>query len=277
MWSYRMTKYVMLYKSGWLCFIYVFTIALFFGYIVYLVLLKGGEMEVSSIVESTIKISVVGRFETNFSKEQFKPHVTEEEINFYNRYWYPSEFAPHVGLNDVFIITNVIISPNQYLSKCPQDPKDIFAICNPSSNNCNHSPYEDKLKIFSKPIKTGKCVPTLTIEGNQTYACEMKGWCPAMRSTDLPLKNEEALLRSSSESLIVITNSIRFPMFDYSFGNKNLGIIRKVYKIDDMVTEISKYKSQAEVYKYGAVISIGVHWDCTLSTIWQISKFYFSH
>jgi hypothetical protein len=267
-----MTKYVLLYKSGWLCSIYVFTIALFFAFIVYLVLLKGSEMEVSNIVESSIKISVVGGFETNFSKEQFKPHVTEEEINFYNRYWYPSEFAPHVGLNDVFIMTNAIVAPHQYLSNCPQDPKDLFANCNPFSNNCGHNSNENNLKL-SKQIRTGKCVSTLTIKGNKTQTCEMKGWCPAMRSTDLPLKNDEPLLRSSSESLIIITNSIRFPMFDYSFENKKSRIIRKVYKIDDLVTEISKYNSHSEVYKHGSVISMGIHWDCTLSTIWQISKF----
>jgi hypothetical protein len=216
---------------------------------VYLVILKGGQMEVSHIVESSIKISVVGGFETNFSKEQFKPHVTEEEINFYNRYWYPSEFAPHVGLNDVFIITNAIVAPHQYLSKCPQEPKDLFANCNPFSNNCGHNSKENNSKL-SKQILTGKCVSTLTINGNKTEICEMKGWCPAMRSTDSPLKNDEPLLRSSSESLIIITNSIRFPMFDYSFENKKLGIIKKVYKTDDMVTEISKYKYHPNLFYF---------------------------
>jgi hypothetical protein len=64
-----MTKYVLFYKSSWLCSINVFTIELFFAFIVYLVLLKGGQMETSNIVESSIKISVVGGLETNFSKE----------------------------------------------------------------------------------------------------------------------------------------------------------------------------------------------------------------
>jgi len=243
--------------------------------------MRGEEMDKSTIIESTVKIRVFGAFETNFTRDQFKPHVTEEEIKMYNRFWYPSEYAPYVGLNDVFIITNAIITPTQILSTCPRDPKDYGVLCDPLNNFCGIDPVENS-SYRKPPLKfkyTGRCVPTVTVEGSKTHACEIKSWCPSMRADDLALKNNTALLRGASESILVITNNILFPTFGYSARNKKIkkraDCIKNQscadYKVDEIVRAVSDNQSYENTYRYGAVLSVGIHWDCNIRTIWQAS------
>uniref|UniRef100_A0A8C9ZPG8 P2X purinoceptor n=1 Tax=Sander lucioperca TaxID=283035 RepID=A0A8C9ZPG8_SANLU len=118
------------------------------------------------------------------------------------RFWDVADYViPSQGDNSFFVITNMVVTPNQTQSRCPEVP-------NPSTTCMDDC---DCIEGHSDPrgngIQTGLC------ENYSTTAktCEVLSWCPLEIDTKLP---EHALLASAENFTVLIKNSITYPKFN---------------------------------------------------------------
>jgi hypothetical protein len=274
MFTYSFPKTIRFYKSGCLCFLLICLKILLTAIITGIIILKEQDKLKSDFIESSVRIKVVGSFETNFSRDEFKPHISQEEINEYNRVWDPSDYVPYIGVSDVFITTNMIIAPNQTISTCP-----IFSM------NKNISCFDCSPRKRPSHFFTGKCIRQFSFGGKTFDGCEIKGWCPVLRENDFPIINDKALLEAVSESGVYITTSVNFPKLSFKSRNGN-EIFDSHYNCTEEktcwkfnVNEIIKgarvNKKYEDVFKYGAVLSVTIHWNCTISSLWDASMINF--
>jgi hypothetical protein len=230
----------------------------------------------SDTIESAVRIKVYGVVETNFSREHFKDHV-DEEYTLYNRVWDPTDYV-EIKQSEVFIMTNVIIQPGQNHSTCAEDPEIPNAICeSKNKNNCSLlGGFKGK---GGNGIPTGNCIQTEFTDKTKVHTCEIKAWCPVMRRGELPLKNDISLLRASEDSIVIISNSINFP--DFEFQGRTEENFRDcdwkdpscpVHPLSYIIKEARVHKSYDDVFRYGAVLKVEIRWECYLNNFLDMCK-----
>lgn len=93
------------------------------------------------------------------------------------------------------IVTNLIVTPNQTLSKC----------AGPPISHCkNDSDCEEGFKSpATQGIFTGRCC-------RERGTCEIRGWCP-IEQQNLPRNEKHALLDDVKDFTVMLKNTVDFP------------------------------------------------------------------
>lgn len=239
------------------------------GYIIgYVLVYKKGYQEFSD-VESSATTKIKGVVYTNFSDDEFDPHIVNRDL--YRRVWDVADYViPPSENGAVFVATNVLITSNQTQSECPEDETIPGAGCDPENNTC----VAGKSLPVGNGQMTGRCVNTTS--GN--YSCEINAWCPV--EVDIsPLKNKKPLLAGSQDFTVLIKNFVEFPKFKNSnrrnikdtTDRKYLESCRynsvtdpdcPVFRLGDIVHWAGQDYNKI-AYK-GGVIAIVINWNCNL-------------
>ncbi|XP_037536540.1 P2X purinoceptor 4-like [Nematolebias whitei] len=190
------------------------------------------------------------------------------------RFWDVADFVtPPQGDNSFFVLTNLVETPEQTQSRCPELP-------NPSTicvDDC------DCTAGFSDPqgngIQTGLCEnysPTVK-------TCEVLSWCPLEIDTKLP---ERALLAAAENFTVLIKNSISYQKFNFHRRNllphinssylKRCEFNRKsdpdcpIFRLKHIVSEAGEDFQDMAVK--GGILGILIDWSCDLD--WWAGKCY---
>ena len=150
--------------------------------------------------------------------------ISEELKDIYERVWDDADYVIPPSENQAFfIMTNVVITPDQIRGKCPEDHLEIPPlICHPRQLNPNRTiniendPYVCKKdRIFSYKShgkETGSCIESDRDTDDDVYTCEIMGWCPV--ELDVFPKVDRALIQGTENFTVFIKNAISFPWFD---------------------------------------------------------------
>ena len=135
--------------------------------------ITNGHISESNQVETSTFLRVNQVFETNFSRDQFKDYVDQNQISNYNRVWNVEDYATILP-NEVQIKTNLVITTNQTISKCAEHP--LF-----KHFRCNHTEHCKSGTQTPHGIVTGRCIPNdfvtenTTVNNETVHTCEIKG------------------------------------------------------------------------------------------------------
>lgn len=174
-------------------------------------------------------------------------------------------------------MTNMVISPNQTQSKCPEDPDLADARC---KNDSDCTPFEPVKN--GNGFKTGKCVKADRPPYGQV--CEIYAWCP-VEIDDLPmlgynLSHTTPLLDAAKDFTLLIKNNVQFPKFGESLRNiktesasylKNCNYdphtdhLCPIFKLGKMV-ELAGVDFEDIAFK-GGVIAIVITWNCNFDPL----------
>ncbi|KAG8450403.1 hypothetical protein GDO86_002891, partial [Hymenochirus boettgeri] len=215
---------------------------------------KKGYQEVDTSVQSSVITKLKGVAFTNTS-----------ELG--ERLWDVVDYViPPQGENVFFIVTNVIVTPNQRQGMCPESFGIPDAVCSKNSD-CS----EGEAVIAGNGVKTGRCLKTGLV--NTTGTCEIFAWCPVEKKK----KPKKPLLGKAENFTVYIKNSIRFPKFDFSKTNileinEDSYLKTCRYSKDDHYCPIfylgkivSWAGSEFQIMAMeGGVIGIQIEWDCDL-------------
>ncbi|XP_013809334.2 P2X purinoceptor 5 isoform X1 [Apteryx mantelli] len=124
------------------------------------------------------------------------------------RLWDVADYViPPQGENVFFVMTNLIVTPNQKQATCPESVSIPDALCY-TDGDC---PAGEAV-VAGNGVKTGRC---LKDRDNIRGTCEILAWCPVEKRS----KHKKPLLASAENFTIYIKNSIRFPKFKFSKMN----------------------------------------------------------
>ncbi|KAM9117884.1 P2X purinoceptor 5 [Pangshura tecta] len=182
------------------------------------------------------------------------------------RLWDVADYViPPQGENVFFVMTNLIVTPNQRQDTCPESTGIRDALCS-KNRDC---PAGEAV-IAGNGVKTGRC---LKVGSNTNGTCEILAWCPVEKKS----KTKKPLLANAENFTVYIKNSIRFPKFKFSKTN--------VLNTDDdsylknchysaqhlycPIFHLGKLVSWAgnnfqDMASEGGVIGIQIEWDCDL-------------
>ena len=135
------------------------------------VVVNGGHVYKTNQVKTTTIMKVSKAFETNYSMKEFKQWVQPEEINNYNRIWNAEDYATILP-DEVQVTTNLVITSNQTMSLCSENPRFNPGKCIPDL------PYLKCTEgnTTAHGILTGRCIIADIQENDQaTYTCEIRG------------------------------------------------------------------------------------------------------
>lgn len=182
------------------------------------------------------------------------------------RVWDVADFViPPQGEHSFFILTNIIITPRQSQSVCPELPSSS-TIC---TDDC------DCTEGFNDPrgngVQTGLCVNYSTT----IKTCEVLSWCPLELDVNLP---EQPVLTVAENFTVLIKNSVTYPKFNFHRRNilpdattsylKRCEFNRKtdphcpIFRLKDMVSEADENFQDMAVK--GGVLGILIDWTCDL-------------
>jgi len=144
--------------------------------------------------------------------EEAKGRIPAAWHHMYERVWDEADYVVPPAENGAFFVTtNVIITPNQTRSNCPEShgPKFRKAICQPEekkpgqTNECprakvvaNHSMCEPgswASLVHGHGTYTGCCVRSDLPHPPSTNVCEVQAWCP-LEMDQTPLLYEDGPL-----------------------------------------------------------------------------------
>ncbi|XP_078235282.1 P2X purinoceptor 5 isoform X1 [Pogona vitticeps] len=182
------------------------------------------------------------------------------------RLWDVADYViPPQGESVFFVMTNLIVTPNQRQSTCPESPGIPDALCYHDSD-CP----EGKAVVAGNGVKTGRCLKT---GGNRSGTCEIFAWCPVEKKG----RPRKLLLANAENFTIYIKNSIRFPRFKFSKTNvldtdDNSYLKNCRYGPEHLYCPIFSLGSLVrwagsdfqEMASEGGVIGIQIEWDCNL-------------
>ncbi|XP_044850006.1 P2X purinoceptor 5 isoform X1 [Mauremys mutica] len=182
------------------------------------------------------------------------------------RLWDVADYViPPQGENIFFVMTNLIVTPNQRQDTCSESTGIRDALCS-KNRDC---PAGEAV-IAGNGVKTGRC---LKVGSNTNGTCEILAWCPVEKKS----KTKKPLLANAENFTVYIKNSIRFPKFKFSKTN--------VLNTDDdsylknchysaqhlycPIFHLGKLVSWAgnnfqDMASEGGVIGIQIEWDCDL-------------
>ena len=191
-------------------------------------------------------------------------NMSKERQEMYERIWDEADYViPPSENNAFFVMTNVVITPNQTRSICPEDHFEIpDIVCDQRSKlgrnktSYNHLKINkcEKNRIFnhkSHGRETGNCVKSDRDKGEDSdvYACEIAGWCPV--ELDILPMADQPLIQGTEKFTVLIKNAISFPWFD----------IEK-YRRNNMPNGICMYKPQNEsthlcpIFRLGDIVEM---------------------
>jgi len=257
-----------------------------------------GYQEFSSVESSTttkVKGYSISRLDEDVS-EAMNPTLRM----LYERVWDEADYVVPPAENGAFFVTtNVVITPNQTLGHCPEDPgapKSSCIIDDPytfRSTDCH--PHRHLVK--SHGPQTGRCVPsdrhqdrwpdlkeTSDFTSSSSYSlsvCEIQSWCP-VEDDRLILGGRRPLITGSEFHTVYIKNSIRFSYFGDKYHRNNLphGICRydftnkttwlcNIFKLGDMVLAAGGNYTQLSIS--GGVVAVHIEWTCNLD--WDFEQY----
>ncbi|XP_040076711.1 P2X purinoceptor 4 [Ixodes scapularis] len=244
------------------------------GYIVgYVIVYKKGYQQFSSFNTATTT-KVKGVLSTqNLSDDDFYPFLSDKSV--YKKVWDIADIVvPPEESGQFFVTTNLIITPNQHMKTCPEDPNVKQAHCKSVNDTTSCTPGEALL--LGNGVLTGRCVPAPP--PNQTlHVCEIAGWCPVEQNYG-PLKNGQALFGDVRNFTVLVKNYIEFPLFHvrrsniqasdnstylkYCRYNADSDPLCPVFRLGDIVEEAGV--NFEEVAVKGGVIQLLINWDCNL-------------
>ncbi|XP_058963911.2 P2X purinoceptor 4-like isoform X1 [Pocillopora verrucosa] len=238
----------------------------------YVIVYKKGYQE-SQKPYSSVTTKVKGLSFTNLTNKSM-------ELFLYGGFhvWDSSDFViPPEENNVVFVMTNMIISPNQNQSTCPEDPNFTDVRCK-SDSDC--TPFEPVKN--GNGVKTGKCVDADRKPFGKV--CEIYAWCP-VEIDELPmpgynLSNTVPLLDAAKDFTLLIKNSVQFPKFNESLRNimtEDESYLRNcnydpqtdhlcpIFKLGKIV-ELAHVNFEDIAFK-GGVIAIVITWNCNFDPL----------
>ncbi|XP_029366676.1 P2X purinoceptor 4b [Echeneis naucrates] len=190
------------------------------------------------------------------------------------RLWDVADYViPPQGDHSVFVMTNMVVTPEQTQSRCAELPSPSTTC----TDDC------DCREGYSDPrgsgIQTGLCVNySLTVQ-----TCEVLSWCPLEIDTELP---QRAQLAAAENFTMLIKNSITYPMFKFYRRNilphVNSSYLKRckfsratdpdcpIFRLKDIVSEAGEDFQDMAVK--GGVLGIIIDWSCDLD--WWAGKCY---
>jgi len=181
-----------------------------------------------------------------------------------------------------FVVTNMIITPNQTQEKCPEDPQFKDNWCE-TDDDCK--PAFEMVKL-GNGIRTGACVQS--DRNSSIRVCEIHAWCPP-ENESLPkngynLSNVAELpyLHAAQNFTVLVKNQIRFPKFNVVRRNiissNNNSYLRNcaynqthkdngcpIFTLGDIIDYCGD-KFEDVAFK-GATYGIVINWDCDLDKV----------
>lgn len=170
-----------------------------------------------------------------------------------------------------FVITNVVVTPNQQQGRCEED-SGVYKISCKRDADCERG----ELVIIGSGMKTGRCVPS-TRTANMSV-CEVYAWCPT-ENDRLPIKGK-AVLQNAQNYTVLIKNSIEFPRYKVKRRNilswmKPKFLYTCRYNKDHprnrfcpimKLADIVRYggEDSNNIWIYGGMVSINIDWSCNL-------------
>ncbi|XP_013384595.1 P2X purinoceptor 4 isoform X2 [Lingula anatina] len=180
------------------------------------------------------------------------------------RIWDVADYViPPQEKDAFFVMTNMIITPNQTQGVCGEDPE--LAPCTDDSECTKDMPVP-----VGSGVMTGVC-------NKATNSCEIHAWCPV--EIDEPPLKDSPVLTDSKDFTVLIKNYVYFPKFnvrrrnipDWIKKDKYLSKCRwsrdkdpycPIFRLEDLISAAGEdYLVMA--YK-GGVIDININWDCNL-------------
>lgn len=233
---------------------------------------KGYQLYSPCTSASTVKVK--GALSTEFLPDDvFNPAL--EDPQRYRRVWDIEDIVvpPH-DTNKFFITTNVLVTPNQTISQCAEDPGIKSAWC--QSENDTTSCIRGVPVNRGHGVMTGRCVKAVHSKDNR-HTCEISGWCPMEENVNA-LKNGSALLAGVRDFTVLIKNYVEFPLFKVRRRNiphwMSTSYIKSciydaehsplcpIFRIGDMVKDAGSDFDQ--MARKGGVIQVTITWDCDL-------------
>ncbi|KAB0400381.1 hypothetical protein E2I00_019196, partial [Balaenoptera physalus] len=124
------------------------------------------------------------------------------------RLWDVADYViPPQGENVFFVITNLVVTPNQRQETCAESESIPDALCCEDSDCPPGEPV-----VAGNGVRTGRC---LRAGSEQKGTCEIFAWCP-VETKSSPAK---PLLGEAEDFTVYIKNFIRFPKFNFSKTN----------------------------------------------------------
>ncbi|XP_071338131.1 P2X purinoceptor 4b [Trachinotus anak] len=180
---------------------------------------------------------------------------------------------PPQGGHSFFVMTNMVVTPEQIQSRCPEFPS-------PSTTCVDDC---DCIEGHSDPrgsgVQTGLCVNY----SSTVLTCEVFSWCPLELDTQLP---EHALLAMAENFTVLIKNSITYPKFNVHRRNIlphiNSSYLKRcqfnrltdpdcpIFRLKDIVSEAGEEFQDMAVK--GGILGIIIDWSCDLD--WWARKCY---
>ncbi|XP_037666567.1 P2X purinoceptor 5 isoform X2 [Choloepus didactylus] len=177
------------------------------------------------------------------------------------RLWDVADYViPPQGESVFFVVTNLIVTPNQRQDTCAESEGIPDAVCSEDSD----CPTGEAV-VAGNGVKTGRCTERGT--------CEIFAWCP-VEAKSKPVK---PLLGKAEDFTVYIKNSIRFPKFNFSKTNvldtKDRSFLKTcrfgpnnhycpIFRLGSVVHWAGS--SFWEMAVEGGVIGIQIEWDCDL-------------
>ncbi|XP_012374456.1 P2X purinoceptor 5 isoform X2 [Dasypus novemcinctus] len=216
-------------------------------------LVKKGYQDTDTSVQSAVITKVKGVAFTNTS-----------ELG--ERLWDVADYViPPQGESVFFVVTNLIVTPNQRQDTCAESEGIPDAECK-EDGDC--APGE--AVVAGNGVKTGRCLRARSAEKG---TCEVFAWCPVEAKS----KPSKVLLGGAEDFTVYIKNSIRFPKFNFSKTNvldaKDSSFLKTcrfgpnnhycpIFRLGSLVSWAGS--SFREMALEGGVIGIQIEWDCDL-------------
>ncbi|XP_039078957.1 P2X purinoceptor 5 isoform X1 [Hyaena hyaena] len=220
---------------------------------VWVFLVKKGYQDTDTSLQSSIITKVKGVAFTNTS-----------ELG--ERLWDVADYViPPQGENVFFVVTNLIVTPNQRQETCAESESIPDALCYTDSDCPPGEPV-----VAGNGVRTGRCLRGVN---RQRGTCEIFAWCP-VETKSRPVK---PLLGKAEDFTVYIKNFIRFPKFNFSKTNvldtKDKGFLKSchfgpknpycpIFRLGSVVSWAGS--NFQEIALQGGVIGIQIEWDCDL-------------
>ncbi|KAL3856150.1 hypothetical protein ACJMK2_010938 [Sinanodonta woodiana] len=230
------------------------------GYVIgYAIVYKKGYQEFND-VQGVVTTKLKGVALTNLSLPGLR-----------DRIWDVVDYVVPPQENDAFFVTtNLIITENQTMGTCEEDPKVEGAVC-------THDP---KVCETGKPLDagdgymTGRCINST--RKNNTKVCEVYAWCETERGED---PHKPAVLLESKNFTVFIKNNVEFRKFGVKrrnimgYNKTELSTCRfkpnhppdkfcPIFLLGDIVSLAGEQYEEMAVK--GGVVQIVIQWDCNL-------------
>ncbi|XP_041642675.1 P2X purinoceptor 4b [Cheilinus undulatus] len=190
------------------------------------------------------------------------------------RFWDMADYViPSQGGNSFFVLTNMVITPHQTQSRCPELPSPSTTCVDDC--DCTEGLNDPR----GSGIQTGLC------ENYSTTArtCEVISWCPLEIDSTLP---KRPVLAAAENFTVLIKNSITYPKFNFNMRNIlphiNSSYLKRcefnratdphcpIFRLKHMVAEAGEEFQDMAVK--GGILGIIIDWSCDLD--WWAGKCY---